>query len=102
MKAVFECTPAYLARDPRVLLRLADETGLHLVTNTGLYGVRQNRFLPPYAFTESARELGARWIREAREGIEGTEVRPGFIKSGVDLDPELSPLHRKLVEAAAE
>ncbi len=101
VKAVFECTPAYLARDPRVLLRLSDETGLHLVTNTGLYGVRQNRFLPPYAFTESARELAARWIREAREGIDGTEVRPGFIKSGVDLDPELSPLHRKLVEAAA-
>lgn len=101
VKAVVECTPACLARDPRVLQRLADDTGLHLVTNTGLYGVRQNRFLPPYAFTESARELAGRWIREAREGIDGTEVRPGFIKSGVDLDPDLSPQHRKLIEAAA-
>jgi phosphotriesterase-related protein len=101
VRSVFECTPAYLARDPRVLVRLADETGLHLVTNTGLYGVRQNRFLPPYAFTESARELAGRWIREALEGIDGTGVKPGFIKSGVDVDPELSPLHRKLVEAAA-
>ena len=101
VRTIVECTPAYLARDPRVLVRLANETGLNLVTNTGLYGVRQNRFLPPYALTESARDLAARWIREAREGIDGTGVRPGFIKSGVDLDPELSPVHRKLVEAAA-
>lgn len=101
VRAVFECTPAYLARDPRVLVALAEATGLHLVTNTGLYGARTNQFLPPYAFTESARELAARWIREAREGIEGTGVRPGFIKSGVDGDATLSPVHRKLVEAAA-
>ncbi len=101
VRAVFECTPAYLARDPRVLVRLSEETGLHFVTNTGLYGARTNRFLPPYAFTESARQLADRWIREAREGIEDTGVRPGFIKSGVDADATLSPVHRKLVEAAA-
>jgi len=101
VKAIFECTPAFLARDVRLLRRLSQETGVHFVTNTGLYGVRNNLFLPPYAFTETARQLAARWIREAQDGIDNTDIRPGFIKSGVDIAPVLSPQHRKLVEAAA-
>lgn len=101
VRTLFECTPAYLGRDPRVLVTLSERTGLHLVTNTGLYGARQNRFLPSYASVENARQLARRWIREAREGMDETGVRPGFIKSGVDPDPVLSEVHRKLVEAAA-
>jgi phosphotriesterase-related protein len=100
-RAMFECTPRYLGRDVRLLRRLSEATGLHLVTNTGLYGARTNKFLPAYAHTESARQLADRWIAEARDGIDGTDIRPGFIKSGVDGTPALSPLHRKLVEAAA-
>ena len=101
VRAIFECTPAFLARDVRLLRRLSTETGVHFVTNTGLYGVRNNLFLPPYAHTETARQLADRWIQEARLGIDGSDIRPGFIKSGVDVTPVLSPQHRKLVEAAA-
>lgn len=100
-RALVECTPAFLARDPRLLVRLSEASGLHIVTNTGLYGARKNIFLPPYAHTESAEQLSARWIAEAREGIGDTGVRPGFIKSGVDADAVLSPVQRKLVAAAA-
>ena len=100
-QALFEATPAFLGRDPRLLARLSEATGLHLVTNTGLYGARQNKFLPPYAHQESAVQLAARWIAEARHGLEGTGLRPGFIKSGVDAEPQLSSIHRKLVAAAA-
>ncbi len=96
-----ECTPNFLARDPRLLARLSAESGLHLITNTGLYGARKNIFLPPYAHTESAQQLATRWIAEAREGIVDTGIRPGFIKSGVDPEPELSDVQRKLVAAAA-
>lgn len=100
-QALFEATPAFIGRDPRLLARLSAATGLHLVTNTGLYGARQNAFLPDYAHTESAAQLAARWIAEARDGLDGTVIRPGFIKSGVDPEPQLSVLHRKLVVAAA-
>ena len=101
VKALFECTPAYLARDPLLLKRLSEASGLHLVTNTGLYGAANDKFLPDYAFTETAQELAARWIAEARDGIDGTGIRPGFIKSAVDREPVLSPVDRKLIEAAA-
>ncbi|MBL9188436.1 MAG: hypothetical protein JNK23_13200 [Opitutaceae bacterium] len=100
-RAIFECTPAWLGRDPRLLARLAAATGLHLVTNTGYYGARQNIFLPAHAHTETAAQLAARWIAEARDGIGDTGIRPGFIKSGVDAEPVLSAMHRKLVAAAA-
>jgi predicted metal-dependent phosphotriesterase family hydrolase len=95
-----ECTPAYLARDPRLLQQLSEATDLHILTNTGYYGARNNQFLPAHAASESAAQLSARWVREWTAGIDGTGIRPGFIKIGVDGGP-LSDLHRKLVSAAA-
>lgn len=96
-----ECTPEYIGRDPKLLRRFSEATNLHILTNTGLYGARQGKFLPPYTATESAEQLAARWITEARDGIEGTGIRPGFIKCGVNTEAELSPIDRKIVEAAA-
>lgn len=98
--SLFECTPAYLGRDPRLLLRLSKASGVQLVTNTGYYGARQNLFLPPHALAEAEDKLAARWTAEWRDGIDGTGVRPGFMKIGVDAGP-LSDVHRKLVRAAA-
>ncbi|HSK11271.1 MAG TPA: hypothetical protein VK911_16930, partial [Vicinamibacterales bacterium] len=99
-RAFMECTPAYLARDPRLLERLAKATGLHILTNTGYYGAADDTFVPRHAYQESADQLADRWVREWQEGIEGTGIRPGFIKTGVDAGP-LSTIDRKLVRAAA-
>jgi len=99
-QSLAECTPAYIGRDPLLLKRLAEASELHLLTNTGYYGAANNRYLPRHAWTETADELAARWLMEWRDGIEGTGVRPGFIKIGVDSG-KLSDLHRTLVRAAA-
>jgi len=95
-----ECTPAYLGRDPRLLRRLAGASGLNILSNTGYYGANNDKHLPPHAFTEAAEQLAARWIREAEQGIEGTGIKPGFMKIGVDAGP-LSDVDAKLVRAAA-
>ncbi len=99
-RTLVECTPAYLGRDPRLLQRLAEASGLHLLTNTGYYGARGGKFLPPHAHQENADQLARRWLDEWREGIEGTGIRPGFIKIGVDAG-RLTEVNRKLVQAAA-
>jgi phosphotriesterase-related protein len=100
-----DCTPAYIGRDPRVLKRLAQETGMHLVTNTGYYGAAGDKFVPKHAWQETADQLADRWVREWEHGIEDTGVRPGFIKTGVDEakgdPPQLSDIDAKLVRAAA-
>lgn len=99
-QSLAECTPAYIGRDPALLARLAQAANLNLLTNTGYYGAGQNKYLPAHALAESADQLAERWIREAKEGIAGAGIRPGFIKIGVDAGP-LSDVHRKLVQAAA-
>lgn len=100
VRTLVECTPAYIGRDPQLLLRLSQATDLHIVTNTGYYGAANDKFVPAHAYRETAEQLAERWTREAEQGIEGTDVRPGFMKIGVDSGP-LSAIDRKLVEAAA-
>jgi phosphotriesterase-related protein len=99
-QAFFEATPAYLGRDPVLLRRLSEASGLHLVTNTGYYGAAGDKHVPAQAWTETPRQLADRWTREFRRGIAGTGIRPGFLKIGVDAGP-LSEIDRKLVEAGA-
>ncbi len=101
VKSFFECTPHYLGRNPLLLKRLADSTGLNIITNTGYYGAVHDKYLPSHAFTETADQLAARWIDEFENGIEGTGVKPGFIKISVDGDSTLSAIDEKLVRAAA-
>jgi phosphotriesterase-related protein len=95
-----DCTPAYLARDPVLLKRLSQASGLHILTNTGYYGAREGRYLPKQAKEETANQLAKRWLAEWTDGIEGSRIRPGFIKIGVD-GGRLTDISRKLVRAAA-
>lgn len=99
-KGFVDCTPAYIGRDPTILRRLSELTGLHILTNTGYYGAAKDKFLPRHAFFETAEQLAQRWVSEWQEGIHGTGIKPGFIKIGVDAGP-LSPIDQKLVRAAA-
>lgn len=100
-QTLVECTPNYLGRDPVLLQRLSKETGLHLVTNTGYYGDEKGKFLPAHVYEETADQLAERWITEWEKGIEGTEIRPGFIKMRVDDSP-ISGTGQKLLQAAAQ
>ncbi len=99
-ETLVECTPAYIGRDAALLKRLSEASGVRLLTNTGYYGASNDKFVPAHAYQETADQLAQRWVREWEEGIEGTGVRPGFIKTGVDGGP-LSEIDRKLVVAAA-
>lgn len=95
-----ECTPNYLGRDVQLLQRLAQASGLQILTNTGLYGAQRGKFLPDYVARETAEQLARRWTDEFQRGIDETGIRPGFIKIGVNDGP-LADHDRKLVEAAA-
>ena len=100
-KTFIDCTPDYLGRDVEVLRELSSLTGLNILTCTGYYGAYQNKYLPPHAFSDNARELADHWIAEWEQGIGETGIRPGIIKIGVDGQEPLTEMHRKLVEAAA-
>lgn len=102
VQAVVECTPAFLGRDVRLLKMLSDKTGIKFITNTGYYGARSNKHLPSWVFTETPEQLATRWIEEFEHGIDGTNIKPGFIKISVDGPTNgLTEIHKKLVRAAA-
>ena len=95
-----DCTPNYLGRDVALLKQLSEKTGLYILTNTGYYGGSDHKFLPAHAFNESAEQLARRWIMEWEEGIDGTPIRPGFMKISVNPS-HLSDISLKLIQAAA-
>jgi phosphotriesterase-related protein len=101
VRTIAEFTPSYLGRDPFILTELSRRSGIHVITNTGYYGAVDNRFMPEHAFDEDAHDIAARWIDEFEHGIDGSDLRPGFIKISVADEEHLSDHHRKIVEAAA-
>ena len=96
-----DATPAYLGRDVRLLEKISQKTGLQIITNTGFYGAVHNKYIPGFAFAMEPEALAEIWIRESTHGIEGTQVKPGFIKIGIDATEVLHPMQQKLVKAAA-
>lgn len=95
-----DATAAFLGRDPALIRRLSEESGLHMLTVTGNYAAAQNQFLPPYVYTDTPDALAQRWIDEWNDGIDGTGIRPGFIKLGFEGGP-LTDVEQTLIRAAA-
>ncbi len=95
-----DCTPAYLGRDVRLLRELSVRSGLHIITNTGYYGGSDTKYLPAHAFIETADQLAERWVQEYEKGIDGSDVKPGFIKTSINND-HLTPISQKLIRASA-
>ncbi len=96
---VTDCTTAGIGRRVDLLNRISGESGITILTNTGYYGAAGGRYLPDDIGRLSAEEISDRWLKEWEDGIDGTPVRPGFIKTGVDQGP-LSPIDRVLITAA--
>lgn len=98
VKTFVECTPKYVGRDVELLRICAERSGLQIVTNTGQYA-REN-MLPRETYEISVDVLADKWIKEFKEGIEGTLIRPGFIKTAVEGE-KLRDIEKKLLHAAA-
>jgi phosphotriesterase-related protein len=91
-----ECTPNFLGRDVEIFRTLSEQVDLNIITNTGLYN---NQYLPNYAHERLPESLADDWIEEFEEGIDGTDIKPGFIKTAVNEQP--NELDLKIIQAAA-
>jgi phosphotriesterase-related protein len=94
------CTTKYFGRDVQLLKKVSEESGMHIIANTGLYGAANDRYVPKYAFDITAEKIARGWIDEFNKGIDGTGIKPGFIKIGID-NGTLSEIDAKLVRAGA-
>lgn len=95
--ALVECSTVGVGRNLAVLRHLAEVTPVHLVAPTGVY---REAFTPLSLREMSAQELAEEWIRDLTGGIEGTEVRAGFIKIAMS-DEGPTALEVRNLKAAA-
>lgn len=98
IQTIFDCTTNYFGRRVDLLQRISDSTGVTIITNTGYYGAANDKYIPSHAYIETAIQIAQRWINEFEKGIDGTNIKPGFIKLAFD-NGKPSIIDKKLFEA---
>ncbi|PKA99095.1 phosphotriesterase-related protein [Flavobacteriaceae bacterium MAR_2009_75] len=96
--AIFDCTTAYFGRRIDLLKKISEQTDINIITNTGFYGGANDKYIPQLAYRKQASDIADIWIDEFENGIEGTSIRPGFIKLAFDSGNP-SEIDLKLFEA---
>jgi len=99
-QSIMCCTAKYFGRDVKLLQKISEASGMNIIANTGIYGAANDRYVPEFAFKSDAKEIADLWIAEFTNGIDGSSIKPGFIKVGIDNGP-LSEIDAKLVRAGA-
>lgn len=99
VKTFVDCTPEFLGRDPQLLAELSHQSKINILTNVGWYAADKEKHLPKEIKNISPEKIAQMWIKEAKNGIGNTRIKPGFIKIGVN-NVDLSENDQKLVSAA--
>jgi phosphotriesterase-related protein len=98
------CDPSCmdLARDVRLNARVTQETGMRFVMATGIYG-QHYTFLPHFFQSRDVDFLADAFVHDLEVGIQGTDVRAGFLKCACDepgLTDDVQKVHRAVAQAS--
>jgi phosphotriesterase-related protein len=94
---LFECSGIGVGRNVPIIARVSQESGLPVVVPTGVYG--RDNFAPPEHQRLTEDELMMLFVKELREGIEGTGIKAGFIKIATG-SAAMTALEEKFLRAA--
>jgi phosphotriesterase-related protein len=81
--ALVECSTQGVGRNLPILKYLAEQTTIRIVAPTGVY---RQAYIPPALLDASVEELATAWEHELTRGIEGSQVKAGFIKIAMSDD----------------
>jgi phosphotriesterase-related protein len=95
--ALVECSTPGVGRNLLILQRLAESTTIHIIAPTGVY---REGFIPHHLLDLEAEVLADIWINELIHGIEGSQIRAGFIKIALSDDGP-RPIEVRSLKAAA-
>jgi phosphotriesterase-related protein len=98
VQSIFDCTTKYFGRRIDLLSKISDSSGIQIITNTGFYGAANDRYIPEFVFKMHAKSISEIWIKEFRFGINGTDIKPGFVKLAFD-NGSPSDIDKKLFTA---
>jgi phosphotriesterase-related protein len=96
--ALVECSTLGVWRNVQVLAHLAALTPIHIIAPTGVY---REAFVPPHMRDLSAEQFAANWITDLTRGMDGTDIRAGWIKIAMSDDGP-TPLEARILQAAAQ
>jgi phosphotriesterase-related protein len=94
---IVEPTAMMLGRNVDLLRRIAEETGLNIVTCTGIYTYDH---LPHFFDYRDADAIAELFVHDIEEGIQGTDIKAAFIKCAAD-EPGVTENIEKIHRAAA-
>jgi phosphotriesterase-related protein len=87
-----------LSRDVRLMQRVAELLDINVIAPSAFY---KDPWLPSWAIAAEIDELTAFHVREAREGIDGTDVRAGILGEVGSSLHRITPNEEKCLRAAA-
>jgi phosphotriesterase-related protein len=97
---VVEPSALFLTRDAAFSKRVADESGLQVVLATGIYTYDH---LPQPLMNRDEDGLADIFVYEIENGIQGTGIKPAFIKCAADaagVTPNVEKVHRAVARAS--
>jgi phosphotriesterase-related protein len=102
VRTVVEPSAMFLHRDAAFSKRVADEAGLNVVLATGVYTYD---YLPQFLANRDEDGVAAIFVHEIENGIQGTGIKPAFIKCAADepgITPNVEKIHRAAARAAKQ
>jgi phosphotriesterase-related protein len=83
--SIADATPIGMGRNPEGIRALSSETGVQIVVATGFYA---EEFWPAEFFDFGVAGMVEMMLGECADGIDGTGIRPGFIKTAANCHNE--------------
>jgi phosphotriesterase-related protein len=100
VQTIVDPTAMFGGRDVRFMKRVAEQTGVRIVACTGIYSYD---YLPHYFENRDVDVMAEHFVSDLREGIQGTDIRAGFIKCAADapgVTEHVEKIHRAVARAS--
>lgn len=90
-------------RDLEILVECSKKSGLNILTNIGAWDGSDHecKFIPNSIKGKSIDEITEIWTQQYINGIEGTDIKPAYIKIALGDTGEITEFQEKILRAAA-
>jgi len=85
-------------RDVKALKKISEETGVHVLSTTGFI---MASLFPNIAYNSTESELVDLFTKDIKEGMDGTDIKAGWVKCGTSHD-KMTRTEEKVIRAAAK
>ena len=102
VETVVEPSAMFLTRDAAFSKRVADESGLQILLATGVYTYEH---LPQPLLNRTEDQIAGIFVHEIEHGIQGTGIKPAFIKCAADqpgVNANVEKIHRAAARASIQ